>query len=75
MSDVEIPSTSKADGNNHPVLVVLPCLTGKLNLPNKPFGKESLERAVDAPQRISLSDLESGQTLKETSLEAPCANL
>ncbi len=33
--------------------------------------EEGLERAVDAPQRISLSDLEDSQTLQETSLEAP----
>ena len=55
-------------------------VNGAVNMARKATGKpnsdlfdseEGVERAVDAPQRISLSDLESGQTLKETSLEAP----
>ena len=32
---------------------------------------EGVKRAVDAPQRIRLSDLERSQTLQESSLEAP----
>ena len=33
--------------------------------------EEGVVRAVDALQRITLSNIESGQNLKETSLEAP----
>ncbi|WGI16728.1 transposase [Methanonatronarchaeum sp. AMET-Sl] len=55
-------------------------VNGAVNMARKATGKpnsdlfkseKGVERAVDAPQRISLSDLESGQTLKETSLETP----
>mgnify|MGYP006274266305 FL=1 len=55
-------------------------VNGAINMARKSTGKpnselfssvEGVERAVDAPQRISLSDLESGQTLNKTSLEAP----
>jgi hypothetical protein len=57
---------------------VLPniCESRGLNHSGKPNSElfssvEGVERAVDAPQRISLSDLEASQNLKETSLEAP----
>jgi IS605 OrfB family transposase len=55
-------------------------VNGAVNMARKSTGKpnselfdseEGVERAVDAPQRISLSDLEASQNLKETSLEAP----
>jgi len=55
-------------------------INGAVNMALKATGKpnselfdleEGIERAVDAPQRISLSDLELGQTLQETSLETP----
>ena len=55
-------------------------VNGAVNMARKSIGKpnidlfcsvEGVERAVDAPRRISLSDLEQCQTLKETSLEAP----
>jgi putative transposase len=55
-------------------------VNGAVNMARKSTGKpnselfnsaEGVERAVDAPQRISLSDLEHSRTLKETSLEAP----
>ena len=55
-------------------------VNGAVNMARKATGKpntelfssvEGLERAVDAPQRISLSDLEQSQTLQEPSLEAP----
>ena len=55
-------------------------VNGAVNMARKATGKpnsdlfeseEGVERAVDAPRRISLSGLEQSQTLKETSLEAP----
>ena len=55
-------------------------VNGAVNMARKATGKpnselfsseEDVERAVDAPQRISLSDLEQSRTLQETSLEAP----
>lgn len=55
-------------------------VNGAVNIARKGTGKpnselfssaEGVERVVDAPQRISLSDLEQSRTLKETSLEAP----
>ena len=54
-------------------------VNGAVNMARKATGKpnsglfsseEGVERAVDAPQRISLSDLGHSRTLQETSLEA-----
>jgi len=55
-------------------------VNGAVNMARKATGKpnselfcseEGVEWAVDAPQRISLSELEQSRSLKETSLEAP----
>jgi IS605 OrfB family transposase len=55
-------------------------VNGAVNMVRKSTGKpnsdlfesaEGVERAVDTPQRISLSELEENRSLKETSLEAP----
>ena len=55
-------------------------VNGAVNMTRKSTGKpnldlfeseEGVERAVDAPQPISLSDLEQSRTLQDTSLEAP----
>jgi hypothetical protein len=51
------------------ILVVLPLFRQAVQISNKPFERECLKRVVDTPQRISLSDLESGQNLKDPFLE------
>lgn len=70
-SNVEIIQAARAGSNTIHSCRFATVWTGTLNFSGKIFEKESLERVLDTPQRIILSNLECNQNLNESSLEAP----